>query len=81
MAKNLQSKIPKGDTLLIHDHDTNSTAQFVQEIESSTQEEGMGAAVEVLGNPRDVAERAASLARLSVPHNSTLPDECVLSMI
>ncbi|KAL9120298.1 MAG: hypothetical protein Q9187_003151 [Circinaria calcarea] len=59
MAKNLQSKIPKGDTLLIHDRNAESTAQFVQKVGSGTQTEGMGAEVEVLGTPRDVAERAA----------------------
>ena len=81
MAKNLQSKIPKGDILLIHDRNTESTTQFVEEVGSSTQTEGMGAAVEVLGNPRDVAERAVSLAQLPSPYKISLHDEYVLSMI
>lgn len=72
MAKNLQSKIPKADTLLINDRNAESTAQFVQEVGSGTQTEGMGAEIEVLGNPRDVAERAVSPLQLPSPHRFSL---------
>lgn len=81
MAKNLRSKIPKSDTLYIYDPNTAATSNFVKEVGSAT--EGQGGPVEIVANPREVAEKAVSfpLFPSSLPLPSPLYDEHVLSMI
>ncbi|MCJ1249860.1 hypothetical protein MMC30_007086 [Trapelia coarctata] len=64
MAKNLQSKIPKSDTLYIYDSNTTATSTFVQEVGSTT--EGKGGPVEIAANPREVAEKATTI-HLALP--------------
>lgn len=55
MAKNLRSKIPAGDTLIIRDIDSDVMKKFVDEVGASSKE---GLNVEVAGNAREVAEKS-----------------------
>lgn len=55
MAKNLRSKIPAGDTLVIRDIDSDVMKKFVDEVGASSKER---LNVEVAGNAREVAEKS-----------------------
>lgn len=59
MAKNLRAKIPSSDTLIVHDRNTEATANFVQEV---------GAGVEVANSPRGVAERSVGALPIQTTH-------------
>ena len=59
MAKNLRAKIPEGDTLFIHDRNTEATSNFVKEVVTG---------VEVLGTPREVAQKSVSISTLHLLH-------------
>lgn len=61
MAKNLRTKIPSSDTLVIHDRNEEATARFVQELGST------GSGIEVSPSVRGVAEKAVRLSRLPCP--------------
>lgn len=52
MAKNLRAKLPKDDTLYVHDIDTNSSAKFLQESGAN--------GVVVAKSAREVAEESVS---------------------
>ena len=62
MASNLRTKIPQGDTLLIHDRDSEATARFVKEASTETVANGKGAEIQVLPTPREVAEASVRLS-------------------
>jgi hypothetical protein len=53
MAKNLRTKIPSDDVLLIQDVNTAATKQFVEELS--------GFNVVIAENPRQVAEKSVCL--------------------
>ena len=72
MAKNLRAKIPKKDTLLINDRNTEATDKFVQEV---------GDGVVVAKSPREVAEKSVRQFSIFLLILSNLYDEHVLSMI
>lgn len=72
MAKNLRAKIPERDTLVINDVNSEATAKFVEEV---------GKGVEIVGTPREVAERSVSLSVNASPSPQVSYDEYVLSMI
>ena len=55
MAKNLCTKIPASDTLIIHDRNENATTRFVQELGNT------GSGIEVSSSARGVAEKAVRL--------------------
>ena len=78
MAKNLRSKIPDSDTLIVNDAVKAATTKFLDETN--------GTDTEAVGSPREVAERAVSLPILRKSCHSSmllvpLHDESVLSMI
>ncbi|KAK7703506.1 hypothetical protein SLS57_010945 [Botryosphaeria dothidea] len=62
MAKNLRAKLPKDDTLVIHDVNTNATANFTKEIGQK--------GVHVAENVREVAEKSSSLEVANAVHSS-----------
>lgn len=62
MAQNLRAKIPSGDTLVIHDRNTEATTKFMQEA-GSTANADKG--IEVAGSPRQVAERSVSSSSIT----------------
>ncbi|KAL1860826.1 hypothetical protein Plec18170_001338 [Paecilomyces lecythidis] len=57
MAKNLRTKIPASDTLVIRDIDSNIMKKFVDEVKSSSSET---LNVELASNAREVAEKSGS---------------------
>lgn len=61
MAKNLRAKLPKDDTLVIHDVNTSATANFTKEVGQK--------GVHVAENVREVAEKSV---RCPHPKNATL---------
>ena len=67
MAKNLRTKIPSSDTLVVHDRNEDATARFVQEMGNT------GSGVEVAPSVRGVAEKAVRLTPLSCPLHSGIP--------
>lgn len=83
MAKNLRAKIPERDTLVIHDRNRETTANFLQEVgiaASSVGMEGKGINIEVVDTPRAVAEKSVSDPSHFLPLSGS-HDEYVLSMI
>lgn len=62
MAQNLRAKIPSGDTLVIHDRNTEATTKFMQEAGGTSNEE-MG--IEVVSSPRQVAEKSVSTSPIT----------------
>ena len=54
MARNLQSKLPSSDILLIQDINTDATKRFVEEAKSQPG----GAAVKVASNVREASENS-----------------------
>ena len=84
MARNLQSKLPSSDTLIIQDINTDATNRFVEEV----RDQFGGAAVKIAGTVREVAENAVgchasfpALLWLQCSSSLALHDEYVLSMI
>jgi hypothetical protein len=82
MARNLQSKLPASDTLLIQDINTDATKRFVEETEAQSR----GAAVKVANSVREASEHSVSrlinfLCCHTYAHSSKLCDEFILSMI
>lgn len=57
MAKNLRTKIPASDTLVIRDIDSNIMKKFVDDVKSSSSET---LNVELASNAREVAEKSVS---------------------
>lgn len=57
MAKNLQSKLPSTDTLLIQDINLEATSRFVEEIQLAS----TGASVRVASSVREAAENSVSI--------------------
>lgn len=51
MARNLRSKIPQSDTLIIHDRNSDATSRFVEET-------GSKGKVEIAATPKDAAEKS-----------------------
>ncbi|KAJ9355115.1 putative dehydrogenase [Paecilomyces variotii] len=76
MAKNLRSKIPAGDTLVIRDIDSDVMKKFVDEVGASSKER---LSVEVAGNAREVAEKSEVIIT-SLPEPSHVKDvfHCIL---
>ena len=75
MAKNLRTKIPETDTLLIHDWNAEAMRNFAEEMQ--------GKGVVVVESSRELAERSVSLFSLCHPDTSKWPIEktaCVMSM-
>lgn len=65
MAKNLRARIPEGDTLVIHDRNTEATSKFIHEIGIAAANVGAdrkGQGIEVVNTPREVAEKSVSAA-------------------
>ncbi len=59
MAKNLRAKMPKEDTLVINDQNTETTAKFVEEV---------GDGVEVAKSVRELAEKSVRQSFISPLH-------------
>ena len=72
MAKNLRAKMPKEDTLVINDRNTETTAKFVEEL---------GEGVEIAKSPREVAEKSVCRSSNFPQKPTSSHDEHVLSMI
>ena len=53
MAKNLRTKLPTNDTLIIYDRNEDATTRFVQEMDQTS-----GNGIEVASSVRSVAEKA-----------------------
>ena len=64
MAKNLRSRIPESDTLIINDAVKAATTKFL--------DENNGTDTEAVGSPREVAKRAVSLPILQQPYRSSI---------
>jgi len=81
MARNLQSKLPSSDTLLIQDINVDATKRFMEEAEATS----AGANVRIARDVREASENSVSIYHVTcVPTGSTirsLYDEFVLSMI
>lgn len=81
MAKNLRAKIPKTDTLVVYDRNTEATSKFVQEIgmaASSPDADGKGMGIEVVKSPRAVAEKSVCvllLSRSSISNDEHVPTQ------
>jgi hypothetical protein len=60
MARNLQSKLPSSDTLLIQDINADATKRFMEEVKATS----VGATVEVASNVREVSESSVSIYNL-----------------
>ena len=84
MAKNLRARIPEGDTLVIHDRNTEATSKFIQEIgiaAASVRAGRKGQGIEVVNTPRELAEKSVSAAFYLLYWLQGSCDEYVLSMI
>jgi 3-hydroxyisobutyrate/3-hydroxypropionate dehydrogenase len=69
MAKNLRSKIPLSDVLVVNDVNSEATRRFVDEFRianpiAGTLDEGVG--IEVAKSPREVAERSVCSVLFSI---------------
>lgn len=73
MAKNLRSKLPSDDTLIVHDINEAATKKLVSEAPG-------GQGVTIAGSVREVAEKAVKLPS-PLHSRCTRHDEYVLSMI
>ena len=83
MAKNLRAKIPKNDKLIVYDRNIKSTTKFLQEVgiaASNVAAEEKGINIEVVGSPREVAQKSVGGSALILPLFQS-SDEHVLSMI
>jgi hypothetical protein len=56
MARNLQSKLPASDVLLIQDINADATKRFMQEAKAQSG----GATVKIAGNVREASENSVS---------------------
>jgi 3-hydroxyisobutyrate/3-hydroxypropionate dehydrogenase len=87
MAKNLRAKLPKEDTLVINDVNTDATTRFVEEVGIATSSVGPAnrdLGIYVAKSPREVADKSVSFSSFSIPVALfwSIPyDEYVLSMI
>lgn len=72
MAKNLRTKIPSSDTLIIFDRNEHATTRFVQEMGNT------GSGVEVSPSARGVAEKAVRLPLGSFFED---PDSCACACV
>ena len=86
MAKNLRSKIPASDSLIVHDRNKDATANFIQEVgiskDSATSNNEMGLmGIEVANSPRAVAEKAVRYLSLIVtqllPYDEHVPNSMI----
>jgi hypothetical protein len=81
MARNLQSKLPSSDTLVIQDINVDATKRFMEEAKATSS----GATVWVATDVREVSENSVSFLQiLHIPPISIMRmrcDEFVLSMI
>ena len=76
MAKNLRTRIPSNDTLIVHDRNEDATARFVDEMGNT------GSGVEVAPSVRSVAERAVrprSHTASTFSHLHSLP-ACMMNL-
>ncbi len=69
MAKNLRTKIPSSDTLIIYDRNEEATTRFVQELGKTA-----GEGIEVATSVRNVAERAV---RFPIPQIARAAFSCL----
>lgn len=63
MARNLRARIPEGDTLVIHDRNTEATSKFIEEVgieATSVGTDRKGPGIEVVNTPRELAEKSVS---------------------
>lgn len=68
MAKNLRAKLPATDNLIIHDKNTEATANFVKEMglaASNARAGEKGFNIDIASSVREVAERSVSPALVS----------------
>jgi len=61
MAKNLRSKLPSDDTLIVHDINEAATKKLAEEAPG-------GQGVTIAGSVREVAEKAVRFPSLCKPH-------------
>jgi hypothetical protein len=57
MARNLQSKLPSSDTLLIQDINVDATKRFMEEAEATS----TGATVRIASNVREASEKSVGI--------------------
>ena len=86
MAKNLRSKIPASDSLIVHDRNKDATASFIQEVgiakDSANSNSEMGLmGIEIASSPRAVAEKAVRYLLLIVtqllPYDEHVPNSMI----
>jgi hypothetical protein len=81
MARNLQSKLPSSDTLLIQDINVDATKRFMEEAKATS----AGATIRIANDVREASEDSVSICHVThvptLPTTCTLRDEFVLSMI
>ena len=86
MAKNLRSKIPASDSLIVHDRNKDATASFIQEVgiakdsDNSNSEMGL-MGIEIASSPRVVAEKAVRYLSLTVTQLLPYDEHVPISMI
>ena len=86
MAKNLRSKIPASDSLIVHDRNKDATANFLQEVgiskDNATSSSEMGLmGIEIANTPRAVAEKAVRYLLLTVTQHLPYDEHVPTSMI
>lgn len=84
MAKNLRARMPEGDTLLIHDRNTEATSKFIEEVgiaAASVGADRKGQGIEIVNTPRALAEKSVSAAFYLLNRLQVSCDEYVVSMI
>lgn len=84
MAKNLRARMPEGDTLLIHDRNTDATSKFMEEVGTAAASIGVnwkGQGIEIVNTPRELAEKSVSAAIYLLNRLQGSCDEHVGSMI
>jgi hypothetical protein len=64
MAKNLQSKLPSSDTLVVQDINKDATAAFLKETQSASG----GATVKVADSAHEACEQSVSTMAFSPEH-------------
>jgi hypothetical protein len=57
MARNLQSKLPSSDTLLVQDINADATKRFMDEVKAKS----AGATVKAASNVREASEASVSI--------------------
>lgn len=76
MAQNLRAKIPDGDTLIVHDQNSEVVDKFKKEVGiaaagTGTGEKGSG--IEVADSPREIAEKSVCTNFFASEHSSRKP--------